>query len=203
MTPSAAEWDERYRAAPPPGAVEPSSIVRELLPLLPRGNALDIACGSGRHTLLLAAHGWTVTAVDYSRAALQHLHSEARARKLAVEWTDVLAPGGRERHLRIVMLLEDLERCTLPREAFDVVLCTYYLQRSLFPQMETALRRGGEVLVETYTRSQLQFACGSRSPEHLLAPGELRSAFPGLQTIFYREFAAGKGIASILARRSP
>lgn len=198
MTPSAAEWDERCRSAPPPGAVEPSSIVRELLPLLPKGNALDIACGPGRHTLLLASHGWTVTAVDYSRAALKNLYSEARARNLAVEWTDSLL---RERHSRIVVVLEDLERCHLPRDAFDLILCINYLQRPLFPQMETALRPGGEVLMETYTRAQLQFACGPRSPEHLLEPGELRSAFPGLQTVFYRELAAGKGIATILARR--
>ncbi len=201
MTPSAAEWDERHRAAPPPGAVEPYSIVRELLPLLPKGNALDLACGSGRHTLLLAAHGWNVTAVDNSRVALERLHFEALALNLTVEWADSLRPSGRERRSRIVIVPADLEGFDVPRGTFDLLLCINYLQRGLFPQMEAALRPGGEVLVETYTRTQLQFACGPRSPDHLLEPGELRSAFPDLQTVFYRELTAGKGIASILARR--
>ncbi len=100
------------------------------------------------------------------------------------------------------MVLEDLERFDVPPETFDLILCIHYLQRPLFPRIETSLRPGGEVLMETYTRAQLQFACGPRSPEHLLEPGELRAAFPGLQTVFYRELTAGKGIASILARRS-
>ena len=176
--------------------------MRELLPLLPKGNALDIACGSGRHSLLLAAHGWTVTAVDYSRAGLERLHSEAQARSLAVEWGDSARPGNRKRQSRILTVLADLERFDVSRETFDLILCINYLQRPLFPRLESALSPGGEVLFETYTRAQLQFAAGPRSPDHLLEPGELRSAFPGLQTIFYRELTAGKGIASILARRS-
>jgi len=51
------EWDAKHRLAAEAPASEPASIVRELLPLLPSGPALDIACGSGRHTLLLAARG--------------------------------------------------------------------------------------------------------------------------------------------------
>jgi SAM-dependent methyltransferase len=201
MAPSAAEWDERYRTAPP-GEAEPCSIVRELLPLLSKGNALDIACGSGRHTLLLAAHGWTVTAVDHSRAGLDRLQAEARARRLAIEWADSARPSGRKRTPGITTVLADLERFDVPRNTFDLILCINYLQRPLFSQIEAALRPGGEVLVETYTRAQLQFGSGPKSPDYLLEPGELRSAFPRLQTVFYRELTAGKGIASILARRS-
>ena len=51
------EWDAKHRLAAEAPASEPASIVRELLPLLPSGPALDIACGSGRHTLLHAARG--------------------------------------------------------------------------------------------------------------------------------------------------
>jgi tellurite methyltransferase len=201
MSPSAAEWDTRHSAAGGAGAVEPNSIVRELLPLLPTGRAVDIACGSGRHALLLAAAGWKVTAIDYSRVALKRLFSEARTRNLAVEWADSIAPVNHESRARIVVVLEDLERIRLPHDAFDLILCVNYLQRSLFAQIEAALKPGGEVLMETYTRAQLQFRCGPRSPEHLLEAGELRSAFPALQTVFYRELTAGKGLASILARR--
>jgi len=40
---------------------------------------------------------------------------------------------------------------------------------------------------------------GPRNPNYLLERGELRTAFPGLRNLFYRELRAGKGIASLIA----
>jgi hypothetical protein len=54
MPSSQSEWDAKHRLAAQAPAAEPAGIVRELLPLLPTGHALDLACGTGRHTLLLA-----------------------------------------------------------------------------------------------------------------------------------------------------
>jgi len=63
MPSSQSDWDAKHRLAAETPPSEPASIVRELLPLLPAGPALDIACGAGRHSLLLAARGQHVTAV--------------------------------------------------------------------------------------------------------------------------------------------
>jgi SAM-dependent methyltransferase len=46
---------------------------------LPPGHALDAGCGHGAEALWLAAHGWTVTAVDFSRTALAHSRATAEA----------------------------------------------------------------------------------------------------------------------------
>lgn len=43
------------------------------------GRALDAGCGHGSDTLWLAAHGWQVTAVDFSAAALAHARSTVEA----------------------------------------------------------------------------------------------------------------------------
>ena len=43
------------------------------------GLALDAGCGHGSDALWLAAHGWQVTAVDFSAAALAHGRSMAEA----------------------------------------------------------------------------------------------------------------------------
>ena len=43
------------------------------------GRALDAGCGHGADTLWLAAHGWQVTAVDFSATALAHGRSMAEA----------------------------------------------------------------------------------------------------------------------------
>jgi len=77
MPASTSEWDAKHRAAAvgPPG--EPAGFVLELLPLLPLGPALDLACGTGRHTLLLASRQQVVTAVDSSSVALEILEQRA------------------------------------------------------------------------------------------------------------------------------
>jgi SAM-dependent methyltransferase len=43
------------------------------------GRAADAGCGHGAESLWLAAHGWRVTAVDFSIAALDHARSMAEA----------------------------------------------------------------------------------------------------------------------------
>lgn len=52
-----------------------TAAAKDLVP----GRALDAGCGHGAETLWLAAHGWTVTAVDFSAAALAHGRSIAEA----------------------------------------------------------------------------------------------------------------------------
>jgi hypothetical protein len=44
MPSSQSDWDAKHRLAAEAPPAEPASIVRELLPLLPAGPALDIAC---------------------------------------------------------------------------------------------------------------------------------------------------------------
>src|SRR5262249_42065310 len=78
----------------------------------------------------------------------------------------------------ITLVEADLHTAELPARSYDLVICTNYLQRSLFPQFEEALRPGAMLLMETYTEAQLQFRGGPRNPDYLLSPGELRSAFP-------------------------
>jgi tellurite methyltransferase len=195
------EWDARHRAAALEIPPEPASIVLELLPLLPRGPALDIACGTGRHTMVLAGRGQHVTAVDASAVALTVLEERARKTSIAVS-RDYALSGRRNLSGRSVSLVQaDLEAAELPVATFDLILCIHYLQHSLFGQIERALRSGGMLLFETFTRAQLELLDGPRNPKFLLATHELRGAFPGLRTVFYRELRAGQAIASLLAQK--
>jgi tellurite methyltransferase len=195
------DWDARHRAAALGTPDEPASFVRELLPLLPTGPALDLACGAGRHTLLLAARQQEVTAVDNSSAGLEILERRARDAGLAIG--RIRSPGKivASRHGIDLIHADLLERAILGVDSFSLILCVQYLQRSLFGQMERALAPGGMLLFETYTRAQLEFPGGPRNPDHLLELGELRTAFPSLRLLFYRELRAGKGIASLIVQR--
>ena len=205
MSSSEAAWNEKHRLAAEKRPAEPASIVCELMPLLPRGPALDIACGSGRHSMLLAARGQHVTAMDWSAVGLDLLETRARAARIPVMRTRGFGERGGEaahaHHGGIALLHADLERAELPKQSYELILCIQYLQRSLFAKMAEALRPGGMLLFETFTEAQLEFAGGPRNPEHLLHVGELRNAFPKLQVLFYREIRAGQGIASLLAQK--
>ncbi len=196
------EWDAMHRAAAENGPAGPASIVRELLPLLPLGPALDLACGTGRHALLLAARHQPVTVVDGSSTALEILAKRARAAHLAVELAagPEISPETHHRHIRIVRA--DLESAVLWEASFALILCVHYLQRSIHPQIERALLPGGMLVFETYTRAQLEFAGGPRNSAYLLESGELRTAFPTLELLFYRELRAGQGIATLVAQRA-
>ena len=195
-----ADWDARHRAAALGAPDEPASFVRELLPLLPTGPALDLACGAGRHTLLLAARQQEVTAVDSSSAGLETLERLARDAGLAVNRKRSSEKIVASRQ-GVDLIHADLEQAILGVGSFSLILCVQYLQRSLFGQMERALAPGGMLLFETYTRAQLEFTGGPKNPDHLLEQGELRTAFSSLRLLFYRELRAGKGIASLIAQK--
>src|SRR5882762_2358953 len=195
------DWDAKHRLAAEGPPSEPASIVRELLPLLPDGPALDVACGTGRHALLLAERGQHVTAVDFSSVALDILAVRARSMHAPVRRSETLHETARRSERGLSLTQADLERTQLPERRYDLILCIQYLQRSLFSQMARALRPDGVLLFETYTRAQLEFAGGPRNPAYLLETGELREAFPGLCVVFYRELRAGQGIASLVAKK--
>ena len=76
------------------------------------GRSLDAGCGHGAETLWLAAHGWEVTAVDFSASALTH----ARSRAVAL---------GPEIAERIAWVEGDLGVWTAQPEHFDLVVCLH------------------------------------------------------------------------------
>jgi len=113
-----AKWDARHRAAEQSPA-EPASIVLELLPLLPQGPALDLACGTGRHALLLAAQGRNVAAVDASGVALGILEERARGAAVPVSRTPEMNEVRRAAGAGMQLVQEDLERAHLPAASFE------------------------------------------------------------------------------------
>ena len=201
MPTNQSDWDAKHRLAANGPPSEPASIVCELLPLLPDGPALDVACGTGRHALLLAERGQQVTAVDFSNVALDILAVRARSMHVPVCSSASLHETERRLHRGLELTQTDLERTQLPECRYDLILCIQYLQRSLFSPMARALRPDGVLLFERYTRAQLEFAGGPGNPAYLLVTGELREAFPELGVLFYRELRAGQGIASMVAKK--
>lgn len=140
--------------------------------------------GSGRHAVALAASGFRVFGIDRDYERVR----QARCR---------LREGGH----RPGFWVADLGSYPLPEARFDVVLCTRYLQRTLWQRLEEAVAPGGFVLYETFTVGQCRYDWGPRSSEHLLAPGELRKVFTDWDVWVYEERNTPAAEAGLLARR--
>ncbi|HEY7678928.1 MAG TPA: class I SAM-dependent methyltransferase [Terriglobia bacterium] len=181
-----AAWDERFRAGDHADS-EPDPFLLELEEYAalfpPTRRALDVACGAGRNAVWLAERGWDTTGCDVSLEGLRSAQALAR-----------------ERGLRLRLFCQDLETFSPPAGLFDLIICFFYLQRSLFPALKTALRSGGLIVYKTYTIDQQKHSGGPRHPLHLLQPQELLEQFKDFRVLSYREVVRDRGVAQLIAQ---
>ena len=162
-----AAWERRHQGSRA-GAPEPS--VAEIIALLPRGRALDLAAGTGRNALALARAGFAVVAADYSQSALAEI-----ARAAAVE------------DLPIEAVLADLAAgLPLRAESFDLAINVNFLERALIPEITRALKPGGALLFDTFLIDEVGVD-HLRDPRFALGHYELRGLLGAIELLRYRE----------------
>ena len=85
---AAGSWDAWYRAERPPWEIDrPQPAVQRLLDDGAfHGDVLDVGCGTGENTMLLASRGLRVLGVDWAAAAVEMARAKAAERSLAVEF---------------------------------------------------------------------------------------------------------------------
>ena len=79
-----ARWDEAYADGPPPWDIgRPQPAFRRLADAGELAEpVLDVGCGTGEHTLMLAERGFDVVGLDISPAAIERARAKARIRGL-------------------------------------------------------------------------------------------------------------------------
>lgn len=162
------KWDQRHaQQTVPPAAARVLEENRHLLP--DAGVALDLACGLGGNALLLAECGLHAAAWDLSPVAVGKLRRRAAERGLVIDTAvrDVIAEPP-------------------PPAGFDVIVVSWFLDRSLTPALIEALRPGGLLFYQTFTVAKVE-AIGPDNPDFLLSEGELLALFRPLRTRVYRE----------------
>jgi rhodanese-related sulfurtransferase len=191
MTGGMSRWSgpRRHEPGEPFGPFGPASWLVGNADLLPAqgSHALDVACGRGRHALLLASAGLRVRAVDRDRGKIEALAGDAARLGLAVtaEESDLEIP-----------------EASLGEGLYDLVLVVHYLHRPLFSALRRALRPGGLLLYETFTVDQAAHG-HPKNPDFLLEPGELERLVAPLQVLRRREGVhEGRCVASVAARAS-
>ena len=171
----------------------PAALLRNHLPLLqqsvPSGPVLDLACGQGRNGLFLARHGFDVHFIDRDAAALGHIRQQLDEEQLCGQCQQ-----------------RDLEQPSpyaLPAEAYSMILVFRYLHRPLLAHIANALKPGGILVYETFTRAQAELG-RPRNPDFLLESGELATRFEKWQVIQQFEGvrdAPRQAIAQLVARK--
>ena len=166
----------------------PSSWLLENADSLPPGGpALDVACGRGRHALLLAAAGLEVTALDRDPDVIERLGTQAARLGLAL-------------HAQRVDL--EAEDVAIAEAAYDLVVVTRYLHRPLMSRLVAALRPGGTLFYETFLEGQ---AARGRptNPAFLLKPGELPRLVAPLTVMRAREGEVDGALVSSVVAHKP
>ena len=164
-----AKWDSRH--ADPDKHPKAARVLRQNLHLLPgQGSALDLACGLGGNALLLAERGLQVTAWDISPVAIERLKR--------IAWDQGLSDLTPE--------VRDVEQRPPAPESFDLIVVSYYLERRLVQPIIDALKPGGLLFYQTFTRVAVG-SDGPSNPDFRLGDNELLQLFSPLHLRFYRE----------------
>ncbi|MEX2123468.1 MAG: class I SAM-dependent methyltransferase [Woeseia sp.] len=171
------KWDERYCTGSYVGREHPTALLAEWEPQLPRGRALDVACGAGRNSLFLAATGRRVDAIDISPVGLERAKEAAERRGLEIRWIEAD--------------LEANSRTVLPPGPYDLIVLVRYVNRDLLPHLLERLDVGGVLLCEQHVDSTEEVV-GPTTPAFRLRHNELlrdamRVAEPDHGVLYYRE----------------
>ena len=164
------KWDQKYQQMQT--LLEPrvpSKYLTQYYQNATIGKALDLACGSGRHSIFLAEKGFEVDGIDISSVALETLAKRAKV-------------------LPIHIIEADLETYEMPKEHYNLIIKTNFLDKSLIHKAKQSLKSGGIFIIETYMEDQDNEKKNS-NPDFLLQKEELKSFFDdSFEVLAYHEF---------------
>jgi len=155
-------WNARHAAHDPIEDADPDPTLVEVAARLTPGAALDLGAGDGRNAVWLAAHGWRVTAVDFSAVALDRGRGLAAQVGVDIDWRR-----------------EDLLDWTPPAASFDLVTLAFIHlpadeRRRVYATAADAVAPGGTLLVVGHDRSNLDSGAGGpRDPDVLFTPADI------------------------------
>jgi len=145
-------WNKKHQKNLMPQ--NPINLIKEYAHLAQGKQALDVACGNGRHSRYLASLGFEIDALDISSVAIEQLQGISHI------------------HAKEV----DFDSYKLEKEKYNLIVCTYFLERKLLPQMIDALKQNGIILMETFVQHNDNERIPS-NPTFRLNKGELETYF--------------------------
>lgn len=162
------------------------------------GRALDAGCGHGSEALWLAAHGWRVTAVDFSEAALAHARSTAES-------------AGETIAGRVDWVEADLATWVPQPGRYDLVVCLYVhvagSVQEMVRRMGAGVAPGGSLLMVGHL--PVDPVTGATTPAAGQVQVSVQSAVPALPSEQWElviaenrpRAAAGSGADAVIRAR--
>ncbi len=154
-------WDEKYAAKELVwSAIPTAEFVKKVQHLTP-GKALDVACGEGRNAIYLAEKRWDVTAVDFSKVAIEKARLIAEKRSVDVNW-----------------VVADASKYPFAENEYDLVGVMYLHnskqeQSRWLPAVIKSVATGGTFVYIGHDRTNIQYGVGGpQDPSVLLSIGE-------------------------------
>ena len=143
--------------------------MEEWLPKLPVGRALDVACGAGRNSILLAQAGYLVDAIDISSEGLNLARQNAENQGLSINWIE-----------------HDLDQPYPFDTDYDLIIVMWFVNLGLLSRLCGCMAPGGYLLCEEHLITD-QKVIGPTSPNYRVAPGELCEAVSGVDVLLCEE----------------
>ncbi|GAA0525495.1 Methyltransferase domain-containing protein [Halorubrum aquaticum] len=187
------DWDERFATGEYPRDPEPSPVLRSYEPSIPDGRVLDLATGTGRNAVFLAAAGYDVDALDASAEGLRIVRDRAAERGVAE---------------RIETIRADATEYEFPADRYDLITVSFYHTLDRFTDLRESLAHGGYLFVEGHLRSAEPTPSGPSTDRYRFGANELLRAGLGLTVLHYDETTEERpddrrrATARLLARRS-
>jgi SAM-dependent methyltransferase len=164
------DWDKRYAEAERLWSANPNRFLVAEVEGLPRGRALDLACGEGQNAIWLAGRGWDVVGVDFSEVAIAKARARAERDGIAVDFA-----------------VADLLEYEPEPGAYDLVLLLYlhlppHERRRVLERASAALAPGGTLLLIGHDLLNMTDGVGGPSdPTIHVTPDQIAGELRGLE----------------------
>lgn len=168
-----ARWNEIFSSPDYMYGKEPNVFLREQLSKLEPGDIIFPAEGEGRNAVWAASKGWKVSAFDQSE------EGRSKALKLA-----------KDLGVTIDYRICDIAGADFPQGSFDVLALIFahtpeIRRRTIHRSLLRFLRPGGKLILEGYSKEQLQYMTGGPKDLSLLFTEEdIRKDFEETEILY-------------------
>ena len=164
-------WDKRYLEEQFAYGTNPNEFYKEQLEKLNPGKALFLGEGEGRNAVYAAKLGWQVDAVDFSESAKEKALRLSRENDAVINYSVV-----------------DFEKYQFKKNFYDLVVMIFLhvpekTNQIIFQGSISSLKHGGKLLIETFSKEQINNSSGGpKDSELLLSEAALLKLTSGLKS---------------------
>ena len=128
--------------------------------------ALDLACGSGRHSIFLSNKGYKVISVDLNFFCLSSFYEN--------------------NIFKVKSDIENLDAWPFKEASFDIIVVTNFLNRLIFKSIKESMKKNGYLIYETFGEGHERLG-RPKNKDYLLQKDELLKLTKNMSLICYEE----------------